>query len=270
MKGISRTSLFYMRKLADSWPESSIVQQPAGQLPWGHLMVLLDRIYDQADRDWYAARADESGWSRKVLEHHIATDLRSRIGSGPSNFTEQLASDDSDLAREIVKDPYVFDFLDLADRQAERNIEQALMDRLQDTLLEFGRGSAFFGRQVRFDIDGDESFVDLLLFTVEQSRYVAVELKVGRFRHEYAGQLGFYVAMVDDELRRPALPAPTVGILLGAGRNERVVRYALRAAAAPMAVATYTYDSLPADERTSLPDVEALSAALLPEDGLPD
>lgn len=149
-----------------------------------------------------------------MLEHHIATDLRSRFGSGPSNFTEQLAPDDSDLAREFVKDPYVFDFLDLADRQAERNIEQALMDRLQDTLLEFGRGFAFVDRQVRFDIDGDEFFVDLLLFNVEQSRYVVVELKVGRFRHEYAGQLGFYVAMVDDELRRPALHAPTVDILL--------------------------------------------------------
>ena len=109
--------------------------------------------------------------------------------------------------------------------------------------------------------------MDLLLFNVEQCRYVVVELKVGRFRHEYAGQLGFYVAMVDDELRRPALHAPTVGILLCAGRNERVVRYALRAAASPMAVATYTYDTLPADERASLPDLAALSIALMTDDG---
>ena len=173
-----------------------------------------------------------------------------------------LPAEDSDLARAIVKDPYVFDFLDLTDRAAERELEQALMDRLQDTLTELGRGFAFVGRQVRFDVDGDDFTVDLLLFHVEQLRYAVVELKIGRFKPEYTGQLGFYVAMVDDQLRRPGTHAATVGILLCAGRNEKVVRYALRAAAAPMAVATYTYDKLPTEERTGLPTVDDLTTMI--------
>lgn len=144
----------------------------------------------------------------------------------------------------------------------ERDVEQALMDRLQDTLTELGRGFAFVGRQVRFDVDGDEFVVDMLLFNVEQVRYAVVELKVGKFKPEYAGQLGFYVAMVDDLLRRPDLHNPTIGILLCAGRNEQVVRYALRAANAPMAVATYTWDKLPDAEKAALPPGAVLAAAL--------
>ena len=170
--------------------------------------------------------------------------------------------------KQLTKDPYVFDFLGLTGRAAERDVEQALMDRLQQTLLEFGRGFTFVGRQVHFDVDGDDFWVDLLLFHVEQLRYVVVELKIGRFKPDYAGQLGFYVALVDDQRRRPDRHAPTVGILLCAGRNDRVVRYSLGGAASPMAVADYTYDTLPAAERSALPAAEDIAAVLdTPWDG---
>jgi len=121
---------------------------------------------------------------------------------------------------------------------------------------------AFIGRQVRFDVDGDELIVDLLLFHVEQLRYVVVELKVGHFEPGYIGQLSTYVTLVEDRLRRPDRHAATVGILLCAGRNERIVRYALSGASAPMAVAGYTYDPLPAEERAALPNAADLTAAL--------
>ena len=262
MTGLSASNLQYMRAFATAWPDGSDFPAAVGKLPWGHVRTLLDRLDQRTEREWYADRAAEAGWSRQVLEHHIATGLHHRTGSAPSNFPAVLQAEDSDLARAIVKDPYVFDFLDLTDRAAERELEQALMDRLQDTLTELGRGFAFVGRQVRFDVDGDEFVVDLLLFHVEQLRYAVVELKIGKFKPEYTGQLGFYVAMVDDQLRRPGIHAATVGILLCAGRNERVVRYALRAAAAPMAVATYTYDKLPAEERTALPTVDDLTTMI--------
>ena len=172
----------------------------------------------------------------------------------------------------MLRDPYVFDHLQLTDRASERQLEQALMDRLQDTLLALGHGLAFVGRQVRFDVDGDELVIDLLLFHVEQLRYVVIELKIGRFQPGYVGQLGTYVALVDDRLRRADRHAPTVGILLCTSRNEQVVRYALSASTAPMAVAGYTYDTLPADEQAALPTAAELAAALeLPGDGeLPD
>jgi hypothetical protein len=135
------------------------------------------------------------------------------------------------------------------------------MDRLTDTLLELGHGFAFVGRQVHFDVDGDDFYVDLLFFHVEQLRYLVVELKIGSFAPEHAGKLGFYVSLVDDKLRGPQ-HAPTVGLLLCAGRNERVVRYSLGATSAPVAVSTYTYDSLPEQEQNALPAAHALTAAL--------
>ncbi len=156
----------------------------------------------------------------------------------------------------------MFDHLALSERAAERDLEQALIDRVQDTLLAFGHGMAFVGRQVRFDIDGDELVLDLLLFSIEQLRYVVVELKIGRFDPGYVGQLGTYVAVVDDRLRRPDRHAPTVGILLCKSRNDTLVRYALAGASAPLAVADYTYDALPSDERAVLPAADELAAAL--------
>jgi predicted nuclease of restriction endonuclease-like (RecB) superfamily len=262
MTGLSATNLQYMRAFAAAWPAEPMSPQPVGTLPWGHVRALLDQLDDPAVRDWYAERDAGNSWSRQVLEHHIATGLHRRIGAAPSNFGEHLEPADADQAQEIVKDPYVFDFLDLTQRSRERAIETALTDRLQDTLAELGPGFAFVGRQVHFAVDEDEFFVDLLLFHAEQVRYVVVELKVGRFRHEMAGQLAFYVTVVDDQLRHPTRHAPTVGILLCAdGAKDGVVRYALRSANAPMAIATYTYDTLPPAERAVLPPVEAITAA---------
>jgi nuclease YhcG-like protein len=181
--------------------------------------------------------------------------------AAPSNFADRLPAADSDLARALAKDPYVFDFFGLTGQVAERELEQALMDRLQDTLMELGRGFAFVGRQVPLDVDGDEFFVDLLFFHVEQLRYVVVELKVGKFAPEYAGKLGFYVSVVDDLIAKPQ-HNPTVGLLLCADRNERVVRYSLGNTAQPMAVSTYTYDTLPPAEQRALPAADEVAAAL--------
>ena len=263
-RGWSRSNLHYMRALAAAWPQARVVPQAVGRLPWGHVRVLLDRLEAPDERTWYAAHAVEHGWSRAVLEHQIAGRLHQRIGAAPSNFADHLPSSDSDLARQLVRDPYVFDHLALSERVSERDLEEALMDRLQATLLAFGHGMAFVGRQVRFDVGGDELVIDLLLFHVEQLRYIVVELKVGHFEPAHLGQLGTYVAVVEDRLRRPGSHAATLGLLLVAGRNEQLVRYALSATSAPVAVADYTYDALPADTRAALPSLEELAAALDP------
>lgn len=262
MTGLSATNLQYMRAFAAAWPIEPVSPQPVGKLPWGHVRTLLDQLDDPALRLWYAERDVGNGWSRQVLEHHIATGLHRRVGAAPSNFADHFAPEDADQVQEIVKDPYVFDFLDLTERSRERAIETALTEQLQNTLAELGPGFAFVGRQVHFTVDGDEFFVDLLLFHAEQVRYVVIELKVGKFRHEFAGQLAFYVTVVDDQLRHPARHAPTVGILLcSSGSNEGVVRYALRSANAPMAIATYSYEALPPAEQAALPAADAINAA---------
>jgi len=263
MTGLSRSNLFYMRAFAASWAgeEAPIVQQPVGQLPWGHVTVLLDKLDDQKTRQWYAAEAAKNGWSRNVLLNQIKNRTLERTGAAPSNFTAELAGSDSELAQQIAKDPYVFDFLELGGEVAERDLEQALMDRIVDTLRELGTGFAFVGRQVHFDVAGDDFYLDLLFFHVDQLRYVVIELKTGKFQPEYAGKLGFYISLVDDRLRREA-HAPTVGILICGDRNDHTVRYALGRAGSPMAVSTYTYETLPTAEKQVLPDADELTAAL--------
>lgn len=260
MKGLGRSNLEYMRRFAAAYPEA-IPQQTVGELPWGHITVLLDKVGDPVQRDWYARSAVTAGWSRDVLRNQIMGQLHRRVGAAPSNFRHQLEVD-SELAQQLVKDPYVFDFLGLTGQVAERQLEDALMDRLRDFLLELGDGFAFAGRQVQFSVDGDDFFIDLLFFHTTQLRWVVVELKIGKFRPEYLGQLGMYVALVDDVKRIAGVHNPTVGILLCASRNERVVRYSLRGSNAALAVASYTYDTLPEDERAGLPDATELAAAL--------
>ena len=272
MRGFSGRNLRYMAAAARAWPDAigqqavaqsgtQVGQQPVAQLPWGHTTVLLDKIDDQAERDWYAAKAVDNGWSRNVLLNQIVGRLHLREGAAPTNFAAQLPSGESELAQQLTKDPYVFDFLNVSERALERDVEQALMDRLQETLLELGRGFAFVGRQVRFDVEGENFFADLVFFHVEQLRYVVLELKIGRFKPDYAGQLGFYVAVVDDQLRNPAIHSPTVGILLCASRNDAVVRYSLANTTAPMAVANYV--AAPAEAaQLSLPGQTELEAIL--------
>jgi predicted nuclease of restriction endonuclease-like (RecB) superfamily len=260
-QGWSRRSLLYMRKIAEAWPtESEFVQQPVAQLPWGHITILLTKLHTRQDRDWYAARAVENGWSRASLEFEIKMDLKSRLGSAPSNFATTLEAADSDLAQQVVKDSYVFEHLDPGKQIAERDREQALMDRIQATLLELGRGMAFVGRQFRIEVGGDEFFVDLLFFHLAQLRYVVVELKIGKFQPAHMGQIGTYVAMVDGEVRDPAVHARTVGILLCTERNGATLDYALASTASPVAVALY--EGLTPKERAELPDPEELEAVI--------
>jgi predicted nuclease of restriction endonuclease-like (RecB) superfamily len=261
MKGLSRSNLFYMRAFAAAWPEEQVVQRLVGQLPWGHITVLLDKLEQPSERDWYAAAALEHGWTRNVLLNQIMNRLHARAGTAPSNFPTLLPAADSELAQQLTRDPYVLDFLDLTGPAAERDLEAALMARLQEFLLELGHGFAFVGRQYHFTVNVDDFYIDLLFFNWIQNRFVVLELKVGAFAPEHTGQLGFYVGWVDANLRNHDQHAPTVGILLCAGRNDSVVRYALAGSNQPLAVADYTYDTLPGALREAVPSDTELSTA---------
>ncbi|WP_454299620.1 PDDEXK nuclease domain-containing protein [Salana multivorans] len=272
-RGWSTRNLLYMRQAAETWDlDLEFTQQVVARLPWGHVTILLDRLTTREERDWYAARAAENGWSRAVLQHQIKVGLREALGAASTNFTGALESPDSDLAQQMVKDPYVFEHLALIERVDERSVEQALMDRLTDTLLELGRGMAFVGRQVRLLVPDDkpggpaaELVADLLLFHIYQRRFVVIELKVGDFSPSCLGQLGTYVAVVDDQLRDSTHHAATVGILLCTGKHDPLVRYALASTSAPVAVAEF--QGLPARVRETLPSVEELRAVVVAELG---
>lgn len=259
MRGFSARNLQYMRTFAEAFDDPAITQQPVAQLPWGHVTVLLDKLDTDEDRVWYAAQAVAHGWSRAVLVEQISSGLRGRIGAAPSNFPARLPAVDSDLAQELVRDPYHLGFLGLAAEARERDLELALMEHLQKFLVELGNGFAFVGRQVRFEVAGDTFFIDLLFYNYVQHRFVVVELKVGRFDPSYLGQLNLYVQWVDQQMRSD-LDGPTVGLLLCASRNDEVVQLALSGMAAPMAVADWK--SLPDGDPRSTPEVEAVIGAV--------
>ncbi|MET2012959.1 PDDEXK nuclease domain-containing protein [Microbacterium chocolatum] len=257
MRGFSESNLRYARRLAEAWPsEDTIRQQPVGELPWSHTIQLLDKLDDQHLRDWYAAEDVRNGWSRSVLQHQIATRLHERVGAAPSNFASALERADSDLAQQLTKDPYALDFLAIDSDASERVLEERLTLRVVETLRELGAGFSFVGRQVHFDVDDDDFYVDLLFFNWQQVRFVVVELKTSKFDPRDAGQLGFYVALVDDRMRIPELHAPTVGILLVADKNETVVRYSLAGSTQPVAVSRY---ELSPAEQATLPAEETLT-----------
>lgn len=187
-QGFSVSNLNYMRAMAAAWP-GEVPPRIVEELPWRHIRVLIDGLDSREDRDWYAHMAVAEGWSRDVLRFQIDSRLKDRIGGAPSNFEAILPAPDSDLAQQLTKDPYVFEVSALTQRLTEHDLEQALMDRLQHTLLELGRGMTLAGRQVRLTVDGVDRYIDLLLFHVEQLRYVVIELKVSEFEPEHLGQL---------------------------------------------------------------------------------
>ncbi len=266
-RGFSRSNLHYMRLFAQAWPKDEFVQQAVGQIPWGHNMVLLDKLKDPAIRLWYAERAAVEGWSRNVLEHQVATQLHLRQGNATTNFAGTLPAPDSELAQEMLRDPYDLSFLPGERIAEERDLEEALLADIVKFMLELGGGLTFAGRHKRLEVGGDEFFIDLLFFHVDLLRYLVVELKIGKFKAEYAGKLNFYLNAVDDQIRLPH-HRETIGILLCTGRNRQVVEYALRRVESPIGVSTYTVDrttlteELPPELEERLPSVEQLSAGL--------
>ena len=187
MSGFSRSNLLYMRTFADAWSEEAIVQQPVGQLPWGHNLVLLTKLKQLDERLAYAQAALRHGWSRNVLTMQIETRLLERQGAALTNFELALPSPQSDLARESLKDPYRLDFLGLGEEAQERDIETALIRHVTEFLLELGAGFAYVGRQVHLEVGDEDFFVDLLFYHLKLRCYVVIELKAGKFKPEHIG-----------------------------------------------------------------------------------
>jgi predicted nuclease of restriction endonuclease-like (RecB) superfamily len=266
MKGFSRSNVHYMRQFAAAWPDHKNVPQPVGQLPWGHVRCLLDKLDDPAVRLWYAEHAVEQAWSRKLLEHHVATGRYEREGKALTNFSSTLPALESELVRQIVHEDYNFEFLGLAGDVHERRLERSLVAEIERFMIELGAGFAFVGRQVQLDVDGEEFFIDMLFFHIPLNRYVVLELKLGKFRPEYAGQINFYVNVVDGQIRQDHHNA-TIGLVLCASRNETVARYALNGIDRPVGVARYTptpalAEQVPEELHNQLPELAEISAGV--------
>lgn len=263
-KGFSPRNLKYMRAFATAWPDRTTVQRSIAQLPWRHHIALLEKLDDADLRLWYAAAALERGWSRDVLAHQIAGRFHERAGRAVTNFASALQDERSDLAQQATRDPYLFDFIGTTESWRERELEENLVEHVGKFLLELGQGFAFLGRQVRLELGGDEFYCDLLFYHVELRCYVVIELKAVDFDPAFLGQLGLYMAVVDDRLAREG-DKPTIGLLLCRTKKNVVAEYALRGYRAPIGVAEWTTaitTSLPDEFSSSLPSVAELESEL--------
>ncbi len=293
--GFSVRNLDYMLSFAEAWAPSSILQQPVAELiknpakpsrtailqqpvaeldvppdplsllPWSTNLILLHKLKDPATRLWYARQAVTHGWSRTVLSVQIASRLHLRSGKAITNFARTLPPAQSDLAREVLKDPYTFDFLTLGPDAHERDLERALVGHVQQLLLALGAGFAFVGRQFHLEVGGEDYYLDLLFYHLRLRCFLVVDLKMKSFEPEFTGKMNFYLSAIDAQLRHRD-DAPTIGLLLCQDtKNKLKVEYALRDLKKPIGVAewrTRLVDSLPAKLRGALPAIADIEREL--------
>jgi predicted nuclease of restriction endonuclease-like (RecB) superfamily len=255
--------------------EPGFVPQPVAQLagsardpmlglPWGHHVMVLEKLKVPEQRRWYVEQSVAQGWSRSTLQTQITQSAHTRQGALVNNFADRLPAPQSELVRQALKDPYVFDFLTLEAHFHERELETALVAHLEKFLLALGQGFAFVGRQHPLAVGEHEFFLDLLFYHLKLRAFVVIELKRGDFKPEYAGKLNFYCNVVDDTLRHPQ-DAPTIGLLLCQTRDSVLAEYALRGIDKPIGIAGYELTrALPTTLQSVLPSIEALEAELAP------
>jgi len=267
MKGFSPRNLKYMRAFAYAWPDKQIVQELLAQLSWYQNLALLEKLKDADTRIWYAQQARQYGWSHNILKHQIALRLYERQGKLINNFSVTLPPSQSDMARQIFKDPYVFDFLGTAEPRREAELEQGLIDHVQKFLLELGSGFAFVGRQVHLELGDSDFYLDLLFYHLKLRCFVVTELKAGNLDPGHVSQLNMYMNVVDDVMRHSD-DKPTIGLLLVKQKDKVVAEYCLRGYSKPIGIAeweTQITRSLPDDLKPSLPSIEEIEREL--EDG---
>lgn len=264
MKGFSPRNLKYMRALAAVWTDRQVVQRYVAQLTWGQNITLLEKLSSAEERLWYAAKTIEHGWSRNMLAVQIQGQAQLRHGKAQNNFSATLPPPESDMAAQVFKDPYLFDFLGTDAPRREAELESGLVEHIQKFLLELGQGFAFVGRQVLLEIGDDDFYLDLLFYHLKLRRYVVIELKARKFAPGDGAQLGMYMTAVDRLLAHQD-DKPTVGLLLVREKNRVLVEYALSGSTQPISVAeweTQLTRALPSELKGSLPTIEEIEAEL--------
>ncbi|RLD56829.1 MAG: DUF1016 domain-containing protein [Bacteroidetes bacterium] len=263
VKGFSRRNIYAIRQWYKFYSTKyQFVPQSVAQIPWGHNRLIITKIKNIEEAEFYCIETIKNGWDRDTLEIQIENKYYSRLGAADNNFIQTLPVEQSKLASEILKDPYNFDFLGLHDDALEIAIENELVKNITKFLLELGKGFAFLGRQFKIEISDNDYFMDLLFYHMELRCFIVIELKAGKFKPEFAGKLNFYLSAVDSQLKRQG-DNPSIGILLCKKKDKIEVEYALRDMKKPMGITEYKLtDSIPEDIKTKLPSVEELENEL--------
>lgn len=249
-----------------------IVPQAVGQLeelpifriPWGHNSIIIEKIQNIKERLWYVNMTIEEGWSRQSLLDAIRTSWYKRYGKAITNFDKRLPKPQSNLARDVIKDPYNFDFLELTNEHVEKDIERELLKHIEKFIRELGQGFSFVGKQVHLQVSDKDFYIDLLFYHLKLRCFVVIELKATDFKPEHAGKMNFYLSAVDDIMKHQT-DNPTIGILICKKKDNYIAEYALRDIHKPMGVAEYETKivaSLPKKLKGQLPTVKEIEAEL--------
>ena len=259
IEGFSERNLKRMKRFYNEYKEYEKVPQAVAHLPWGHNILLFEKIKDKNIRKIYAEATISNGWSRSVLEFQIETKYHKRIGNSSNNFNTLLPPLDSDLVNNTIKDPYIFDFITLEGNYKEKELEKAMIARIKDVLLELGKGFSFVGNQYKISTDKNDYYLDLLFYHLELQCYIVIELKTTEFKPEYIGQLNFYITAVNKTVKKEH-DNNTIGLLLCKEKDKLSVDWALEGINNPIGISTYELDKyIPKDILEKLPTEEELT-----------
>lgn len=276
IKGFSRRNLFYIKRFYLFYNQDVIIVQQAvaqlhdsenfkektAKIPWGHNVIIISKCKTTEQALFYISETIKNGWSRVVLDAQIDTNLFERLGSAITNFTETLPKPQSDLAKQTLKDPYIFDILSLKSDIDERNIEDQLTKHITNFLLELGAGFAFVGRQFKVQLSEKERFIDLLFYHLKLRSYIVIELKAGEFEAEHAGKIALYISAIDNTLRTEN-DNQTIGLILCKKRDKIEAEYVLNAIKHPIGISEYQFSkALPGELKSELPSIEDIEYEL--------
>ncbi|OCK50548.1 hypothetical protein BA768_05200 [Chryseobacterium sp. CBo1] len=270
IKGFSESNLKYCKRFylfynQDNENRQQVVDDLNNTIfliPWGHHLALITKCKTPEEAYFYIKKTIENGWSRAVLLNMISSNLIESQGKAINNFSKTLPDYESDLIRETLKDPYIFDFINITENYKERELENALTENISKFLIELGNGFAFVGKQVEISIGNQSFFIDLLFYHIKLKRYVVIELKTGHFEPEFAGKLNFYVTAVDKQLRDENDNA-TVGMIICKDKNEIIAEYSLTDLHKPLGISSYELKKvLPENLKSHLPSIEEVENEL--------
>lgn len=263
LKGFSERNLNYMKSFYNEYKEDEEFLHLGAKLPWKHNIELIKKVENKETRRWYMERCIEEGWSKNILIYQIDTDLYSRQEKAVkhNNFSLTL-NKNSDLANNMMKDPYVFDLIELTGGYKEKELENKMIDRLKDILLELGSGFSFVGSQYKIEAGNKDFFIDLLFYHIKLKCYVAVELKTGEYSPEYGSKIGFYLTLLDEKVKDEN-DNPSIGILLCQSKNSEIVDYTLKYINKPVGVSEYkVFNGIPSNLTEELPTIEEINLHL--------
>lgn len=259
IEGFSVRNLKYMKKLYNEYKNDKLVQRCVAQLPWRHNIVLMSKIKDNKTRKFYAEETIKNGWSKDMLVMQIETNYHLRIGNSSNNFDTVLPPLDSDLANNTIKDPYIFDFLTLKENHKEKELENAILNRIKEVLIELGKGFSFVGNQYKISTDNNDYYLDLLFYHLDLRCYIVIELKTTEFKPEYIGQLGFYVTAINETIKKET-DNQTIGLLLCTNKDKLTAKWSLKSTNVPIGISSYELNKyIPKEFLEKLPTEEELN-----------